>query len=169
MSRVGRPSEYKPEYCEAVIKHMSEGNSFWSFAADCDVSMETLSNWTQQYPEFLEAKKIGYAKLLKFDENMAKAGSNGQLKRVARIEKITDKNGETREVTHYDAAQFAQTYHIFKMKNRYPKLYRDKITIEDGAKTSKTDQRLKKLMTDPEAAKAAYQLAKKMVVGDADE
>ena len=32
---VGRPTKYKPEYCEMLIEHMSEGLSFESFRR-CD-------------------------------------------------------------------------------------------------------------------------------------
>lgn len=51
----GRPSEYKPEYCDAVIEHARDGASLTSFAASVGVSRQTITNWTERYPEFLEA------------------------------------------------------------------------------------------------------------------
>lgn len=160
----GRPSEYKPEYCEQIIEHMAKGNSFWSFAAEVDVSFETLSNWCAAHPEFLEAKKVGLGKLLKFDEQLALAGSSGQLKRLSRTEKITEEDGRVREVTYHEPAQFAQTYHIFKMKNRYPKFYRDKIEIESssGDQSKKSRKVIEEVMKDPKLAEAAKAIAEKM-------
>lgn len=62
---VGRPSKYKPEYCEQLIEHMSNGYSFESFAADLSVSKDTLYEWSKVYPEFSDAHAVGRMKLLK--------------------------------------------------------------------------------------------------------
>lgn len=160
----GRPSKYKTEFCEQLIAHMAKGKSFHSFAGTIDVCFDTLHEWEKQHSEFSDSKRIGLAKLLLFDEDVALAGSTGQLKRVSRVERTTDENGVTKEVTFHEAAQFAQTYHIFKLKNRYPKLYRDKIQIEtstseDAKKTSKV---LQDVMSDPVLAEAARIIAEKL-------
>ncbi len=171
--RTGRPTEYKPEYCDKLIEHMEKGNSFWSFAAECGVSMETISNWTHKYPDFLEAKRVGVAKLLKYDEQFARVALSGLLKRPSKTIKTTKENelGElvTKEETVHDYAQFSQSYYIFLMKNRYPRLYRDKIVIDDGsAKSERMGNKLKELMKDPELAAAAKKLARKMASGAND-
>lgn len=59
---VGRPSEYKPEYCQAIIDHMEEGASITSFAASISVARSSINEWMDRYPEFSEAVKIGKAK-----------------------------------------------------------------------------------------------------------
>lgn len=143
---------------------MAGGKSFWSFAADVDVCMDTLSEWCAAHEEFSEAKKIGSAKLLKFDEELNLMGSSGQLKRVARTEKTILEDGTTRETTFHDQATFAQTYRIFLMKNRYPKLYRDKIHVEStsGSDAEKTSKVLKEIMNDPQLAEAAKIIAEKL-------
>ena len=52
----GRPTIYKPEYCDLMIQMLSEGASFTEFrAAVGGVSRQTLSNWRNQNPEFLDA------------------------------------------------------------------------------------------------------------------
>jgi hypothetical protein len=52
----GRPTTYKPEYCDLMIQMLSEGASFTEFrAAVGGVSRQTLSNWRNQNPEFLDA------------------------------------------------------------------------------------------------------------------
>lgn len=60
--RTGRPSLYRPEYCEMLIGHMdNEGKSFESFAALIRVGIRTLYVWEKEHPEFLQAKEIGMA------------------------------------------------------------------------------------------------------------
>lgn len=56
---MGRPPEYKPEYCQMLIDHMSKGFSYESFSAKIDTSRVTLYNWEKQYEEFLYAKRLG--------------------------------------------------------------------------------------------------------------
>lgn len=167
----GQPTKYKPEYCEAVIKHMAEGNSFWSFAANVDVCFDTLSEWTKVHPEFSEAKRRGMAKLLAFDEKLARAGSSGQLKRHSKTvtTKTKDKNGEevVNEEKYYEAANFSQSYYIFMMKNRYPKLYRDKITLEtETSDPKKVQDAFEEVMKDPTLADAALKIAEKFSSGE---
>lgn len=71
---VGRPSDYKPEYCEMVIEHMAQGLSFESFAGVVSTSKPTLYSWAEKNEEFLNAKRIGTEKCRVFWE---KAGIKG--------------------------------------------------------------------------------------------
>lgn len=52
---VGRPTEYRPEYCDLVIQAGRDGKSLTNFAADLEVSRQTVNNWVDQFPEFLDA------------------------------------------------------------------------------------------------------------------
>ena len=55
-SEVGRPTKYKPEYCELIVKMAQEGASFTEFrAAIGGVTRQTLHNWKDAYPAFLDA------------------------------------------------------------------------------------------------------------------
>lgn len=56
--KVGRPSEYKPEYCQEVIDFMSEGYSIGAFAGHIGVARQTLYNWMDAHPEFMDAVKV---------------------------------------------------------------------------------------------------------------
>lgn len=58
----GRPSKYKPTYCDLVIEHMSEGASLTSFAAEIGVSRDTVSEWCAKHDEFSASVKIGKSK-----------------------------------------------------------------------------------------------------------
>lgn len=55
----GRPTEYKPEYCDMVIEHMSMGLSFESFAGLIGTCRSTLYNWMEKFPDFMDSKKRG--------------------------------------------------------------------------------------------------------------
>ena len=52
---VGRPTDYKPEYCDKVIELGKEGMSHAEIAAELGVCRNTLYNWAEVHPEFLSA------------------------------------------------------------------------------------------------------------------
>lgn len=54
---VGRPSAYRPEYCQRVIEAGKVGKSIVGMAVACGVCRDTLSNWAEEYPEFFQALK----------------------------------------------------------------------------------------------------------------
>ena len=74
---VGRPSKYRPEYCDMVVEHMSEGASLTSFAAEIDVSRETISEWSRVHPEFSVSVKKGKAKCAAWWERLGRTGAMG--------------------------------------------------------------------------------------------
>lgn len=59
---VGRPTDYKPEYCEAVVEFMAKGYSIEAFAGFIGVTKQTIYNWKESFPEFLDAVQLGTAK-----------------------------------------------------------------------------------------------------------
>lgn len=77
---MGRPSKYKPEFCQQLIAHMAEGFSFESFAANIGTCRDVLYNWCKEYPDFLDAKKRGHDLSLKWWENIIRAGIVGKIK-----------------------------------------------------------------------------------------
>ena len=52
---VGRPSKYKPEFCERVIELASEGAGWAEYAADFGIDRPTLYDWAAAHPEFSTA------------------------------------------------------------------------------------------------------------------
>lgn len=73
----GRPTKYKPEYCERVIDHMKDGASLTSFAAEIEVARSTINEWMGNYPEFSEAVKKGKAKCASWWERLGREGAQG--------------------------------------------------------------------------------------------
>lgn len=68
----GRPTKYKPEYCDAVIQHMENGASITSFAASIDVARSTINEWISKHPEFSDAVKIAKAKCAAWWESLGR-------------------------------------------------------------------------------------------------
>ena len=69
---LGRPSLYKPEYCDMVIEHMAQGKSFETFGLKCNpkVHRDTLYEWAKVHPAFSDAKKIGNEARLEYYESL---------------------------------------------------------------------------------------------------
>lgn len=51
----GRPSKYEPSCCETVIELGKAGKSVAQMCAHFDISRQTIDNWAEAHPEFLEA------------------------------------------------------------------------------------------------------------------
>jgi transposase len=64
----GRPTLYKPEYCDLAKEFMGQGFSLTAFAGEIDVSRETVYAWERGIPEFSDAIKVARAKRVGFLE-----------------------------------------------------------------------------------------------------
>src|SRR5262245_35566329 len=54
--KIGRPTNYSPEYCQRVVDLGSQGYSLAMIIADIGAgSRETIDNWKKRHPEFLDA------------------------------------------------------------------------------------------------------------------
>jgi hypothetical protein len=58
----GRPTDYKPEYCEQVTKLCKLGATDKEMANFFEVSEQTFNAWKHEYPQFLESIKAGKIK-----------------------------------------------------------------------------------------------------------
>jgi hypothetical protein len=52
---VGRPSKYKPEYCERVIAMAKEGKGWANYAAEFEVDRASLYDWAASHEDFSTA------------------------------------------------------------------------------------------------------------------
>lgn len=95
---VGRPSDYDPAYCDAVIDFMSKGYSLTAFAGSIRKARSTMNEWMGAHPDFSEAVKIGQSARTRCLEETLIAGETGP--------KVTA--------------------HIFALKNAAPEEWRDK-------------------------------------------
>lgn len=55
----GRPTDYKPEYCEQARKLCLLGHTDEELAEYFEVDVRTIGNWKNNHPEFFQALKDG--------------------------------------------------------------------------------------------------------------
>jgi hypothetical protein len=58
----GRPSKYDPKYGEDIVALATDGASLLECALEIGVSKQTLFNWGEEHPEFLDALNRAKAK-----------------------------------------------------------------------------------------------------------
>lgn len=137
-AKMGRPTLYKPEYCQMLIDHMAQGYSFTSFAADVDTDFQTLYNWCKDHAEFFEAKKKATAKCKKYWE---KLGNDNAVSTT-----IVERDGNT---SRSEQRQLNTGYWVFNMRNRfrwhdkqaeYPEIKSENDDDQSGADASPGDE-----------------------------
>jgi len=96
----GRPTSYKPEYCQMIIDTMGQGFSKIAFAGKIGVASSTIYEWEKNQPDFSNAVKLAEDANAQFWENMGIMGAMGAIE------------------------GFNATAWIFNMKNRHK--WRDK-------------------------------------------
>jgi hypothetical protein len=52
---VGRPSKYKPEFCDAVLEMAREGKGWANYAAAFEIDRPTLYDWAAAHEDFSTA------------------------------------------------------------------------------------------------------------------
>jgi hypothetical protein len=76
-NKVGRPSLYRAEYCEAIIDVMANGYSLEAAAAKMNIPIRCLYDWQNRHPEFSQAVHEGRIKALAWWEERAMATASG--------------------------------------------------------------------------------------------
>jgi hypothetical protein len=109
----GRPSKYDPAFCDTVREVMAEGYSKLAAAGFIGICYNTMRNWMDEHPEFLQAVKHGEAARAIFLERDLLAAETGP--------KVTSR--------------------IFALKNAAPDEWKDKVetdhTSSDGSMSPK--------------------------------
>ena len=75
----GRPTLYKPEYCEEVIEAGARGYSLTAFAGMIRVCRDTIDEWRNQHQEFSVSCKTAKAVRTHFLETGLIAAETGPL------------------------------------------------------------------------------------------
>lgn len=58
---VGRPTDYRPEYCDKVVELGKMGKSLAHICAEIGVARSTIHLWMNTYPQFSEAIELSRA------------------------------------------------------------------------------------------------------------
>ena len=141
--RPGRPSSYRPEYCDVVIEAGKEGWSLTATAAKIGVHRATLFDWGTAHPEFGDALKVHRAHRAHWWEE--------RLRDVA-------KNG---------GAPGQATACIFGLKNAVPEEWRDIQHQEHSGNTTET--KTLRLELSPRALAHVEELSRLLLGDDDDE
>jgi hypothetical protein len=56
---IGRPTDYRPEYCEKVIELLKQGMSIEEIGLELDCGYRTVYDWMEKHPDFAQAIKKG--------------------------------------------------------------------------------------------------------------
>jgi hypothetical protein len=130
----GRPTKYKPEYCELGFNYSLLGATDKEMAALFEVDEATINRWKIEYPEFCESLKRGKEEA---DAKVAKKLYHRALGYEHPEDKIFNDSGEpliVPTIKHYPPDPTAA---IFWLKNRQPQKWRDRkeheLTGKDGA------------------------------------
>ena len=105
-SRAGRPSSYKPEYCELVVALGREGASKAEMAHAMGCSRTTMDLWAATNPAFLDAVKEALDLAQGWWESEGRKAVFGKI------------------------PGFNATAYIFQMKNRFPTDWKDRQAVE---------------------------------------
>lgn len=142
-----KASEWREEFIQGLIDHMSQGHSFRSYSAKIQVPYSTMLKWAQTKKRFIRAKELAEASALLFHERERNAASLGQLKQVKKekILKTSFLDEDGREVLdgegkpaikeqiierEYGSTSFKEQSWIFIMKSRFG--YTDYVAAPPG-------------------------------------
>lgn len=127
----GRPSKYKEEYAEQAYNYCLLGAIDEQLASFFDVSVTTINTWKETYPDFLASIKKGKEQAdLEVTQSLKKRASGMKLKKQA------VKEGGIVELEDEIPPDTAAM--IFWLKNRQPKIWRDKQETEHSGRVEVT-------------------------------
>jgi hypothetical protein len=74
----GRPSSYRPEYCDVVVAYAHKRNSLTAIAHIIGVAPETLSRWQNEHDEFRQAvARAKSIRLFEYENKLNEIVDNG--------------------------------------------------------------------------------------------
>lgn len=122
---VGRPTNYRTEYCQKLITHCKKGGSFESFGSVVSCGRATLYLWLNAHPEFMDARREGLEHCTHYYEQLGLALTTGQLRRVKSEEPIIvdgkpvldPNNGEVLMKREYEPTQGNSASLVWLTKN----------------------------------------------------
>ena len=123
----GRPTKYKPEYAEQAFNYCLLGATDEEMANFFEISVATLYNWKNDYPEFLEALKNGKEKA---DAEVAKSLYNRAKGYEQETVKVFQFQGDPVVVPFTEHIAPDTGAAMAWLKNRQPSKWRDKQDID---------------------------------------
>ena len=72
----GRPTNYRPEYCEQIVAYRQDGWSKSAFAAKVGTSLDAIQDWEKAHPEFARAVKDSHVACERWWEERGRTALN---------------------------------------------------------------------------------------------
>lgn len=136
----GRPTSYKPEYCEQAVKLSKMGATDAEMADFFEVAISTLNLWKIKHTEFSESLRVGKEIADKRVVDSLYQRAMGYTHPEVDIRVVEGAIVKTDLVKHYPPDTTAM---IFWLKNRDPSNWRDKTDIEhSGTVAGMTDEQI---------------------------
>jgi DNA-binding XRE family transcriptional regulator len=123
----GRRPKYKADYAEQAFKYCLLGATDEQLAELFDVTEQTINQWKKDHNEFFLALKRGKVEADARVSHSLYSKANGYSHPDTDIRVIDDKIVMTPITKHYAPDTTAA---IFWLKNRQPKIWRDKQEVE---------------------------------------
>lgn len=133
-SSAGRPTSYKPEYAEWGLKMAKLGATDKDLAEAFEVTEATINLWKQRHPEFFESIKRGkqFADAEVASKLFHRATGYEHEEDDIRTVTLPGINAGSEIVVTPTIKRYPPdtTAAIFWLKNRQPKVWRDKVETE---------------------------------------
>lgn len=129
MTKVGRPSSYKPEFANQATKLCLLGATDVDIADFFQVAVSTVYKWKHDYPEFSEALKSGKDSA---DERVERSLYHKAVGYKFDAVKIMSVAGKIEKVEYREHIPPDTTAAIFWLKNRRGDQWRDVHKVEHG-------------------------------------
>ena len=101
--RRGRPTAYRPEFCEVTVDLMAQGHSLDACAAKIGVNPDTLYEWQRVHLEFSEAVRAGRGAATLFWEERLIAVAKGAPGNAQAIQWALRNRSRAASGWHHDA------------------------------------------------------------------
>lgn len=148
--KIGRPTEFKPEYVELGRNYCLLGASDKDLAQMFEVDERTINRWKADHPEFCqsmkEGKDIADAEIAKALYQRAKGYAHDEVH-------VSNYQGEitlTELVKQYPPDTTAASLWL---RNRQPAKWRDKVDINHGAQPGSSMDALFRVITESAASR----------------
>lgn len=83
---VGRPTSYKPEYCQTAIDFLAQGYSVTALAGFIGCARSSVFKWAEENAQFSDALKTGQAKASYFwEQTLRNVATKGEGNATAAI------------------------------------------------------------------------------------
>ena len=133
----GRPPQYRPEFAERAKVLCDNGATDAELAHEFGVSITSIKNWRNRYPEFVASLKMHKPVADARVERSLFERATGYTFESVKI--FCNKDGEVTEVPVLEHVPPDPTSMIFWLKNRNPDKWRDKSEVEIPGLSSLAD------------------------------